>query len=36
MTTQTKTTAQEFLLTDVNHGIMQHPLTIPEAIKGRV
>jgi hypothetical protein len=30
MTTQTKTTGQEFLLTDLNHGIMQHPLTIPE------
>jgi len=30
MTTQTKTTGQEFLLTDVNHGIMQHALTIPE------
>ena len=41
MTTQTKTTGQESLLTDLNHGIMQHPLTIPEegwtvgAVNGR-
>ena len=30
MATQTKPTGQEFFLTDLNHGIMQHPLTIPE------
>ena len=30
MATETKKTAQEFYLSDLNHGIMQHPLTIPE------
>jgi len=30
MGTQTKTTGREFFLSDLNHGLIQHPLTIPD------
>ena len=30
MATKTKPTGHTFYLSDLNHGIIQHPLTIPE------